>query len=376
VLWGRGCALSWRPRTSHWNSAGSAEHHARFVVKFAGARECSKRSLHPFCPDKVIIQKRNGQRSRFSRARRTFPCEVLRPGEQHLIFRRSGYSEPIRNRFSSRYSTISTAFLQFAPRGRNGSNSQGNGGGSRHFPSVAPHTVARLASVSLQQGTSSNAKSSLMFAIMERGGSGTDIQTSRVCASQRQTVSYGMTQCRKRISGVVQAQASMAAASVSFLKQHVPHAIRPGVQRRTGQAIHDKFIPVWTSTVRTCRLHGSYNLAEGGEESNEDNLLAYLRSQGIAERSIAVAAIRLGIISGSRAMQVGTTVKPCMLSPCGAQPKWWARGTYGSKTCGHKRERCFIRAIWTSLFFLRKASRVTTSNAKKAAQLAKLPIPG
>jgi hypothetical protein len=65
-------------------------------------------------------------------------------------------------------------------------------------------------------------------------------------------------------------------------------------------------------------------LAEGGEQSNGDNLLA-IHDARVAE-VFAVEAIRLVDHYQFRAAaQAATQVHPLMLSPCGSPKKWWAR---------------------------------------------------
>src|SRR2546430_17081669 len=75
------------------------------------------------------------------------------------------------------------------------------------------------------------------------------------------------------------------------LKQHGTPPFDQKFSGGLGQVIHDKFIVVDFNGPNPVVFTGSSNLAEGGEESNGDNLLA-IYDRKVAEE-FAVEAIRI-----------------------------------------------------------------------------------
>jgi phosphatidylserine/phosphatidylglycerophosphate/cardiolipin synthase-like enzyme len=104
-----------------------------------------------------------------------------------------------------------------------------------------------------------------------------------------------------------------------YLHEKVPPPFNEEVSGGSGQVIHHKFVVVDFNGDDPMVFAGSSNLAEGGEEKNGDNLLAF-RDAAIAS-TYAVEAIRL--IDHYRfraAMKEATDVEPLKLKPRSA--KW------------------------------------------------------
>ena len=305
----------------HTGTALEVQTHARFV-KSAGAANVKQGHFKRFAHDKVIIQKRNGKPVKVLTGSANFSVRGLYVQANNILLFddpdiASLYEQVFEsvfnnmNAFSS--SPLAAKWFEF-PR---------QGGGIPNFSvSFAPHKVATV-SLGVVQQALSNATSSIMFAIMELGGSGTVLQTIESLHLSGKLFSYGMTQAEKGFQVYKPGEPGVL-VPFAFLKQHVPPPFDQEFSGGLGQVIHDKFIVVDFNGPNPVVFTGSSNLAEGGEESNGDNLLA-IYDRKVAE-VFAVEAIRLVDHYQFRAaMQSATTVKPLMLSPCGAQPKWWAR---------------------------------------------------
>jgi phosphatidylserine/phosphatidylglycerophosphate/cardiolipin synthase-like enzyme len=200
-------------------------------------------------------------------------------------------------------------------------NFPNEGGGIPNFSvSFAPHKVATVSLAQVQQALN-NAKSSIMFAIMELQGGGTVLQTIQNLHLSGKVFSYGMTQS---VSGFKVYQPGQPGLLVPFaaLIKHVPPPFDKEFTGGPGQVIHDKFIVVDFNDKNPVVFTGSSNLAEGGEQSNGDNLLA-IHDARVAE-VFAVEAMRpVDHYQFRAAAQAATQVKPLVLSPCGNQSEWW-----------------------------------------------------
>jgi hypothetical protein len=115
---------------------------------------------------------------------------------------------------------------------------------------------------------------------------------------------------------------------------------------------------------------GSSNLAEGGEQSNGDNLLA-IHDARVAE-VFAVEAIRLVDHYQFRAAaQIATQVRPLILSPCGSPLKWWARDYAPNDMLNVQRELFAMGPSAVTAMsggISAKSSRTTNSSAKRTSQ--------
>ena len=120
-----------------------------------------------------------------------------------------------------------------------------------------------------------NAKSSVLFAIMELTGSGPVLTQIMDLTNKRPDLfSYGVTQNLSGVSLYKPGSADGILTPFSFLAQNVPAPFSAEISGGPGQVIHDKFIIVDFDTTSPVVFTGSSNLAAGGEENNGDNLLA------------------------------------------------------------------------------------------------------
>jgi len=169
-----------------------------------------------------------------------------------------------------------------------------------------------------------NAKSSVMFAIMQLGGSGDTLQTLQKLHLSGKVFSYGMTQTDAGFTLYKPGQPGQLVPFSALIKQ-VPPPFNKEFTGGSGQVIHDKFIVIDFNDANPVVFTGSSNLAEGGETQNGDNLLA-IYDRGVA-RVFATEAVRLVDHYYFRAaVSKATKVLPLVLSACGTGPQsWWKR---------------------------------------------------
>jgi PLD-like domain len=157
--------------------------------------------------------------------------------------------------------------------------------------SFAPHKTAAVSLDRLAEAIK-NAKSSVLFAIMEIGAaSGPAMDEIRKLPNRDDIYAFGTTQ---KIDGdlkvTVPADPNSPFIPFSYLKQKVPHPFRKEVAGGSGQIIHHKFVVCDFNGEDPKVYAGSSNLANA-ESSNGDNLVEF------ADRDVAtkyaVEAIRL-----------------------------------------------------------------------------------
>src|SRR6266567_498815 len=203
-------------------------------------------------------------------------------------------------------------------------------GGHGALPSytvcLSPH---HRASVSLDRVTSAvtSAASSVLFAIMEIGaGTGPLLDAIRALPSRPELYAFGTTQ---RLDGSLKVQKSGDPADTpfipfSYLSDKVPAPFRAEWDGGLGQVIHHKFIVTDFNGENPLVFAGSSNLAAGGEEQNDDNLVCFT-DRGIAAK-YAIEAIQLVDHYRFRAaMHQATDAQPLQLQPRSAR---WAAGYY------------------------------------------------
>ena len=194
------------------------------------------------------------------------------------------------------------------------------------------------------------AGSSVLFAVMTLSGGGSVMdRLKKEQAKNPDLFWYGVTQsvaedpsggvAAEHVTGVTISKPDGKRVLVPFayLHDNVPSPFNAEVNGGSGQVIHNKFAVVDFNGPNPVVFTGSSNLADGGEESNGDNLIA------IYDRSIAVLfgveAIRLIDHYGFRAalQQAGPAPKgksarakssakskPLKLqSPADPGPRWW-----------------------------------------------------
>jgi PLD-like domain len=157
--------------------------------------------------------------------------------------------------------------------------------------SFAPHKKAAVSLDRLAEAVR-NAKSSVLFAIMEIGAaSGPAMDEIRKLPGRDDIYAFGTTQ---KLDGDLKVTAPADPNSpfipFSYLKQKVPHPFRKEIAGGSGQIIHHKFVVCDFNGKNPKVYAGSSNLANA-ESSNGDNLVEF------ADRDVAtkyaVEAIRL-----------------------------------------------------------------------------------
>ena len=200
---------------------------------------------------------------------------------------------------------------------------------------LSPHTTEQV-SLDVVAEAIKNAKSSVIFAVMQLGGSGTVLQQLGTLNQRKDLFAYGMTQNAspaddpksKKPSGITLFAPGSAQhgqfAAFSFLNKHVPPPFDAEYSGGMGQTIHNKFVVVDFNGDNPVVFTGSSNLAKGGEVANGDSLLAiYDRNTAIG---YAVEGIRLVDHYHFRMLQAQhPSSKPITLQQAGDKAKkWWA----------------------------------------------------
>lgn len=169
-----------------------------------------------------------------------------------------------------------------------------------------------------------NAKSSVLFAIMEIGtGGGQLLDAIKALPTRAELYAFGTTQ---RLDGSLQVEKSGDPADgtfipFSYLSKHVPAPFKEEWSGGAGQVIHHKFVVTDFNGDTPLAFGGSSNLAKGGEKENGDNLVCF------ADRDIAtkyaIEAIKLVDHYRFRAvMETATDDKPLQLA--GRSANWAA----------------------------------------------------
>jgi hypothetical protein len=187
--------------------------------------------------------------------------------------------------------------------------------------SFAPH---KSAAVSLKEVSDAinGAKSSVLFAVMGLTGGGDVLKALNGLLKKKNVFSYGVTQAEKGLTFTKSGKPGLL-VPFGYLKAKVPEPFREEWNGGMGQVIHHKFVVVDFNTPNAVVFCGSSNLAEGGEQSNGDNLLA-IRDPAVAAL-YAVEAIQLVDHYEFRAVQ-STITKPqdaMTLAGPDAKPQWW-----------------------------------------------------
>ena len=305
----------------HLGAALEVIAHAR-LVKSAGAGNIIQGHFKRFAHDKIIIAKKNGKAVKVLTGSANFSVRGLYVQANNVLL----FSDPkVADQYEQVFQSVFTNMAKFSSSSLASKwfDFPNEGAGVPNFSvSFAPHKVASVSLAQVQQALN-NAKSSVMFAIMELQGGGTVLKTVENLHTSGKVFSYGMTQSVKGFTVYKPGQPGVLVPFAALIK-NVPPPFNQEFTGGPGQVIHDKFIVIDFNDKNPVVFTGSSNLAEGGEQSNGDNLLA-IHDARVAE-VFAVEAIRLVDHYQFRAAaQAATQVHPLMLSPCGSPNKWWAR---------------------------------------------------
>jgi PLD-like domain len=171
-----------------------------------------------------------------------------------------------------------------------------------HDPSVSLNRVAEAIA---------SAQSSVLFSVMDLSGGG-DVMAEIAKLPSRDLYAFGTTQRASGELAVTSPNHPAVAIPFAYLHDKVPEPFKAEISGGAGQVIHNKFVVVDFNGEAPVVFAGSSNLAEGGEEENGDNLVAFSDPR-IAE-TYAVEAIRLIDHYRFRAVQqTATTADPLVL---------------------------------------------------------------
>jgi PLD-like domain len=207
-----------------------------------------------------------------------------------------------------------------------------------HFQvSFAPHADAKVSLAPVAEAIK-QARSSVLFAIMDLGGGGTVLEEIRSLPNRSELYALGTTQ---RVDGglrVTSPGKEPVFVPFSYLHSKVPAPFQAEISGGAGQVIHHKFVVVDFNGENPAVFAGSSNLAAGGEEENGDNLLAF-RDPAICS-TYAVEAIRL--IDHYRfraAMQDATKAEPLRLR---TRSEKWSKDYFDRKSAKFRERVAFV----------------------------------
>jgi hypothetical protein len=283
------------------------------LIKSAGAENVKHGHFQRFAHNKVFIQKdRDGKAVRVLTGSANFSVRGLYVQANNvLIFDDPGTAAQYEEAFDQAFTDMSGFKTSEIAEGWIDMS---------HEPSLPPFSVAfsphTSASVSLDRVSEAitNAKSSILFAIMDVTGGGDVLKAIHGLTVNRPDVySYGVTQTKSGAALYKPGSPNGVITSFAFLQKHVPFPFSAEISGGPGQVIHDKFIVIDFDTDNPLVYTGSSNLAAGGEQANGDNLLE-IRDPGVAS-IFAVQA--MGLVDHFHfrvAIQEVTDAKPLTLT--------------------------------------------------------------
>lgn len=302
------------------------------LLAAAGKKNVVSGHFGRFAHNKVLIQKKNGKAIKVLTGSANFSVRGLYVQANNVMVindpkTAQDYEQMFDFAFTEqekqpkKSAAVSTAFKKqpFA-----GKYFDCTGPGLPNFSvSFSPH---KTETVSLQRVADAikHAKSSVIFAVMQLGGTGTVLQQLSTLNKRSDIFAYGMTQTAGKLSLFAPGSSQHGAfAAFSYLADQVPDPFRKEFSGGMGQVIHDKFVVVDFNGDNPAVFTGSSNLAKGGETANGDNLLA-IYDRNIAT-GYAVEGIRLVDHYHFRMMQKQhPTTEPMTLQPAGdPKKKWW-----------------------------------------------------
>jgi len=303
----------------HVGKALEVQVHER-LVKSAGAANVKQGHFKRFAHDKILIQKKNGKATKVLTGSANFSIRGLYVQANNVML----FNDPrVADQYERVFESVFNDMGGYAktPLASQWFSFPSLGGGVPKFDvSFAPHPTPPVSMATVAQALQ-NAKSSVMFAVMELGGSGSVLQTLQKAHSSGKVFSYGMTQADAGFTLYKPGQPGVLVPFSVLIKQ-VPPPFDKEFTGGAGQVIHDKFIVIDFNDANPVVFTGSSNLADGGETQNGDNLLAFY--DPAVARLFATEAIRLIDHYYFRAaVSKATSVKPLMLTACGGDPKWW-----------------------------------------------------
>jgi hypothetical protein len=210
--------------------------------------------------------------------------------------------------------------------------------GSSLSISFAPHKTAfsldRVAEAMESAGTS------IMFAMMQVGGTGPVMDNLKKITDKENLYSMGTIEQRGQLTMFKPGrQGKPSVARFAYLKKNVPSNFRKEFSGGSGQVIHHKFVVCDFNDKSPLVFCGSSNFSLGGEKSNGDNLIA-IQDQQAAEY-YAIEAIRLYDHYKFRSNQeeASATNEPLIL----ADNDEWVKRYYNPKDIKYKERNLFCK---------------------------------
>jgi len=303
----------------HTGDALEVQVYAR-LQKSAGTNNVKQGHFKRFAHDKIIIQKKDGKAVKVLTGSANFSVRGLYVQANNiLVFNDPKIADQYDQVFESVFNDMSG--YTKTPLASQWFEFPSQPGVPNFKVSFAPHPSPTVSMTAVHEALQ-NAKSSVMFAVMQLSGSGAVIEALQKLHLSGKVFSYGMTQSN---SGFTLYKPGQPGQLVPFSALTKP--LPPFDQEITGgpgQVIHDKFIVIDFNGDNPVVFTGSSNLADGGETQNGDNLLA-IYDRNVA-RIFAAEAVRLVDHFYFRAaVSKATDVKPLQLTACGGTPPWWQR---------------------------------------------------
>jgi phosphatidylserine/phosphatidylglycerophosphate/cardiolipin synthase-like enzyme len=299
--------------------AGALEIEARGELEAsAGASNVRVGHFKRFAHSKVMILKENGEPKKVLTGSANFSVRGLYVQANNVLV----FDDPsVAKLYADVFEECFTAPPKFvASPLADGWKNIGGPGLPDAQVAFSPHKTAAVSLNKVAQSIQ-GAKSSVLFAIMELGGSGPVMDAIQALGAGQSVFTYGVTQSMNGVQLHRAGQSKALFTPFAYLKEQVPAPFKEEWSGGAGQVIHHKFVVVDFNTKTPTVFTGSSNLASGGEESNGDNLLAISDPQ--VASAYAVEALRLVDHYHFRASLKGATdAKPLMLQGVGS--KWWA----------------------------------------------------
>lgn len=327
--------------------SGAVEPEAKAVlIRSAGAGNVKTGHFKRFAHNKVLIQKKDGKPVKALTGSANFSVRGLYVQANNvLVFDDADTAEHYEAAFNQAFNDPTKTQSQFPSSASAKQWFDIRGQGLPVFSvCFSPHTSGTVSLAKVAQEVAM-ADSSVLFSVMELGGSGPVLEELQKVFSQDKLFSYGVTQSTKGLKLYKPGSSSGSLVPFSYLQKSVPTLFANDFLKETsggmGQVIHNKFVVVDFNDSEPVVFTGSSNLAAGGEIDNGDNLLA-IYDRAIAT-AYAVEAIRLVDHYHFRAAMMGATkAKPLTLESSVERQPWW-KAYYDLKNIKYRERMLFIR---------------------------------
>jgi phosphatidylserine/phosphatidylglycerophosphate/cardiolipin synthase-like enzyme len=291
----------------------------KLLMKSAGSANVKQGHFYRFAHDKVMIMKRNGKPVKVITGSANYSVRGLYVQANNvLVFKDEQIAELYEEAFEQSFNDESQFRNSEIAEGWFDLDDKNLPGCSVAF---SPHESGAV-SLSKVSEAIKNAKSSVLFAVMELSGGGSVMQQLKDLPSHKGLFSYGMTQAKTGLKVYKPGEANGIIVPFSYLNKQVPKPFDKEFSGGSGIVIHHKFIVIDFNSKNSIVFTGSSNLAEGGEKNNGDNLLAIYDPK--VANSYAIEAVRLVDHYHFRAaMKEAKTTRPLVLESSKKNQQWW-----------------------------------------------------